>query len=344
MGDVRDQIDSMPRSGEAPRRGRGPGRIRLASALMGLLGLMAACGTPTRPAPVLDGEPLDGNYRSANRGLDRAPAWSKEPHSWSRLDEIERWLAETPHARGFWRVEGALQLAEGQLRFANQDAAPGTRPEIVAYRANAALTGFRDVLSDADANADQRRRAEMGQRASMKSARPVQASASSPEVTGLVRRSQWSAIRAKPRQMRPASTRWSWITVHHSVYSSSSDSLSASIDSVRRIQREHIQGQAYADIGYHYLIDRAGRVIEGRELRWQGAHAGGNNNVGNVGICLLGNFEVEKPTAAAIQSLDRLVYELQSKLNIPRRNVRPHKAWKETACPGQHLMPWFTRR
>ncbi|MEE2940529.1 MAG: peptidoglycan recognition family protein, partial [Planctomycetota bacterium] len=150
---------------------------------------------------------------------------------------------------------------------------------------------------------------------------------------------------ANARNLTPASGRWSWITVHLSVVASASDSLSASLDTVRRIQREHMnRSLPYGDIGYHFLIDRAGRIIEGRKLRWQGAHAGGANNRGNVGICLIGNFEVEEPTRAAINALERLVFELQSELGIPRRNVKPHLEWKETKCPGKNLMPWFARR
>ena len=69
----------------------------------------------------------------------------------------------------------------------------------------------------------------------------------------------------------------------------------------------------------------------------QGAHAGGDNNIGNLGICLIGNFEIEHPSRAAIQAMDDLIEGLLQKLQLPRNSVRPHHYWKATRCPGRHL-------
>lgn len=323
-------------------RGRAP-RRRVAACALGALVLMAGCAGPTgsrgaeplRPAPA----------GTATGG--QAPRWSMEPASWGKLDEIERWLdgSESQGASAYWRVEARLQLAEGRLAFAGPERNVNTNPDTLRYRRTAAAEAFAEILAAPEAaTPDQLSRARRGARRvgdlGTTAARP----ASGPvALTGLVPRAQWNAAPADPRNMRRSAPRWRWITVHHSVFTSDGDSLAASLDTVQRIQRVHMDNEDYADIGYHYLIDRQGRVIEGRSLRWQGAHAGGTNNVGNVGICLLGNFEVERPTAAAIRSLERLIVELQRELSIPRRNVRPHRDWKETECPGRHLMPWFAR-
>lgn len=254
---------------------------------------------------------------------------------------------------GFWVTEGRLQLAEGQLRFAEAARSGGAGGrDVVAYRRDAAIEGFEAVRTTGELTRDQRSRAMAGLRRARGILRgaegTTEAASSRPSpsipIGGLVPRSAWSASRADQGNMRPSSKTWKWITVHHSVFAPATTKLSDSLDVVRRIQREHVDGQNYADIGYHFLIDRAGRVIEGRRLKWQGAHAGNSStNRGNVGICLLGNFETEHPSPKALASLDKLVLELQTKLRIPRRNVVPHREWKETACPGEHLMPWFTR-
>lgn len=346
-------IESRDQNGRLHRTVSHPAPVsRLACLILaaGLSLMTYSCaGRPRGSAPVRNGgsngRAISGPQVAVRSG---APAWAMQPHSWGKLDAIEGWLRATPGAEPYWRAEAKLQLAEGQLRFADRRESPGTPDEIVGFRMSSALEGFEEVLADSGATRDQKSRANSGARIARKSApalpkaaAPIQAAA---KIQGLIKRSAWNAKSPNPRNMTPATRRWNWITVHHSVFSSKGNTLEAGLDTVRRIQRNHITLEKYADIGYHYLIDRAGRVIEGRSLSWQGAHAGGSNNRGNVGVCLLGNFDEEKPSKAAIASLDKLVFELQDKLRIPRKNVRPHKAWKETECPGLHLMPWFTRR
>lgn len=325
-------------------RGRAP-RRRVAACALGALVLLAGCagpsgsrrGEPVRQAPGQGATP-DG----------QAPRWSLEPTSWGKLDEIERWL-DGPESRGasaYWRVEARLQLAEGRLAFAGPERDRNTNPDTLRYRRTAAAEAFAEILAAPEAaTPDQLARARRGARSIGDLGPTAAMPASGPtNLTGLVKRSSWRASPANPGNLTPSAPRWRWITVHHSVFTPDDSSLDASLDTVQRIQRVHMDNEGYGDIGYHYLIDRQGRVIEGRSIRWQGAHAGdSSSNRGNVGICLLGNFEVEKPTAAAIRSLERLIVELQRELRIPRRNVRPHSDWKETLCPGRHLLPWFAR-
>ena len=310
----------------------------LAAALL----VLAGCGGPTRRAtPVKDpGVSVRSYPIPASAGPP--PTWSMLPTSWSKLTEIERWMADRPNRRGYWTVEAELQLAEGRLAFASELRDPNTPASYITLRRREALAGFERILSDPTATADQRARARSGaQRAGTEptGANPISVA----QVGGLIRRASWRARRPNRAELSRASSPWRWITVHHSVVRTEDTSAAETFDTVRGIQRDHMDSKGWGDIGYHFLIDPAGRVIEGRELVWQGAHAGGQNNIGNVGICLLGNFDEDQPTRAAIGSLDRLVLELQQKLGIPRFNVRPHRAWKETACPGRHLMPWFTR-
>ncbi len=99
----------------------------------------------------------------------------------------------------------------------------------------------------------------------------------------------------------------------------------------------------YGDIGYHFVIDPYGRLFEGRDLRYQGAHANGDNNVGNIGICLIGNFEKEKPTQAALDALEREIGALRQKYDIPRSRVYGHRELRATECPGDALMRWVER-
>jgi len=143
------------------------------------------------------------------------------------------------------------------------------------------------------------------------------------------------------------------ITVHHSAEPLLSTRLAATRSEVRRLQGIHQDHKNWADIGYHFLIDRAGRIVEGRSMEIQGAHAGNSSlNAGNIGICLLGNFSpqpdrgpdyatAQKPTAEQFQSLDTLLSSLRDEYSIPASAVFGHGELKQTECPGPALRVWL---
>lgn len=144
------------------------------------------------------------------------------------------------------------------------------------------------------------------------------------------------------------------ITVHHTAEPFSGTSLSSNIAEVRDVQKQHMNGEGMADIGYHFLLGHDGRIFQGRPLYAQGAHAYGDNNIGNIGICLLGNFvaqpdrglaytKVQAPTVKQMEALERLVSELRAEYSIDPSQVWGHQHLKATECPGPHLATWATR-
>ena len=70
---------------------------------------------------------------------------------------------------------------------------------------------------------------------------------------------------------------------------------SASI--VRGIQRYHVLGNGWDDIGYNFLVDKYGQIFEGRfggvDRNVVGAHAQGFNT-GSVGVALIGNYDATR--------------------------------------------------
>jgi hypothetical protein len=153
------------------------------------------------------------------------------------------------------------------------------------------------------------------------------------------------------------------VTVHHTATENDDPDPAAR---VRAIYRFHTIDQEFGDIGYHFLIDEAGRVYEGR---WSGtdgtpgfdpagnmvnaAHVGGFN-AGNVGVALLGTFTDRAPTPAARGALTRLLAEIVNPRGIDPLGtvnyVNPisgatrtvpaipgHRDWAATECPGDVL-------
>jgi len=109
---------------------------------------------------------------------------------------------------------------------------------------------------------------------------------------------------------------------------------------MRAIQSFHQNGRGWSDISYHAVIAPNGDIYQGRPFDVVGAHVK-NNNTGNIGIMIIGNFEVEKPTPEQIKSLKELIIYLKTifiQLEIPKC-IHGHKEFMMTDCPGKNLFP-----
>ena len=124
----------------------------------------------------------------------------------------------------------------------------------------------------------------------------------------------------------------------------------------------HVQSRGWCDIGYNLLVDRFGRIWEGRYggigRPVIGAHAEGFNT-GTVGVAYLGSTDHYAPVAAARAAFERVaVYAattwhfdpastvVMTSGGSPRyaagrrvtlRRVMGHRDTGETACPGAYL-------
>lgn len=275
----------------------------------------------------------------ATRG---APDWAGMPSGWQKLTEIERWLrTDADRHDPFWRPQGELLLAEGRLALAQSDSAASkidaTR---LAERLQLARSGFERVLADPAANAAQKARAERGR---SQVAELVPSPAGPALALAVVPRSSWRARPPIASRLDPVGGSWLRITVHHSdqVPGTRLDgTLADSQEALRKIQHNAIENERWGDLGYHFLIDAAGRIFEGRTLEWQGAHARGDNNVRNLGICLLGDFHHRPPSPAALAALEALLEELRAKHGLARSSVVCHRDLVNTVCPGDALASW----
>jgi hypothetical protein len=158
-----------------------------------------------------------------------------------------------------------------------------------------------------------------------------------------VRREAWGAAppRAGESVFEEAKTR---ITLHHSAIDSEPAFFGGYRRTVRGIQEFHQGERGWTDVAYHFLVDPAGEVYEARLLYTRGSHAGSSEaNAGNLGICLIGNFEDKPPPAAQLAGLCRLLVHVETKLGLGLSTLATHREVKAefglpgTACPGEHL-------
>lgn len=100
-------------------------------------------------------------------------------------------------------------------------------------------------------------------------------------------------------------------------------------------------------VGYHYFIDKAGKVTQTRDDMEEGAHCVGFNNTNydkakhpenlSIGICLAGNFDATLPTEAQKKSLASLLNQKCRKYGITADKIVPHRAHANKTCYGRKL-------
>ncbi len=142
--------------------------------------------------------------------------------------------------------------------------------------------------------------------------------------------------------------RWQCIVVHHSA---------SPKDSPESMHRYHLSQKKWPNgLGYHFVIGNGvnypdGAVFVGKRWKQQitGAHCKSGNgrffgtwrqrnyfNTHGIGICLIGNFENNRPTAKQMQSLRRLIAFLTPEAKINPARVYGHgEITRKTACPGR---------
>ena len=132
------------------------------------------------------------------------------------------------------------------------------------------------------------------------------------------------------------------LTLHHAACCSADD-LEEGKTQVYWIQDFHQNGRGWNDIGYHFLVDRAGNIYQGRPETVIGAHVGGANT-GNIGVCLLGCYH--PPEASCFQTITpesrQSIVELFSWVSdtygqSPSVLLGHRDYFGTTACPGDNI-------
>lgn len=151
----------------------------------------------------------------------------------------------------------------------------------------------------------------------------------------LVRRAEWKANPPK-EPYSPHSPYF--FTIHHT-QAHYPATFEASLDEMRFIQDFHQNGRGWNDIAYHYLIDPAGNVFEGRPVGVVGAHVK-NRNTGNVGVSILGNYHPpskDRFTDAAQGSFVTVGRWIKDSYSVKPAEFYAHREIGSTDCPGDNL-------
>ena len=193
-----------------------------------------------------------------------------------------------------------------------------------------------------------------------------------PRKPGIVSRRRWGAGDCRPR-MGASHGRVKVAFVHHTV-SANAYTRSQAKSMVLGICRYHRNVNGWSDIGYNFLVDRFGRIFEGRRggprRAVVGAHAEGFN-AQSTGVAALGTFGSQRLPGPAVDQLAQLIrwklkqhgtgtaghprltsaggstnrYRAGKRVRFKR--VSGHRDASATACPGGALyrqLPAVRRR
>ena len=164
-------------------------------------------------------------------------------------------------------------------------------------------------------------------------------------------RSQWGANESLREQGPPQYGTVKAGFIHHTVNSNNYSSKQVP-SLLRGIYAYHTQSRGWRDIGYNYLVDRFGRIWEGRyggvTRAVVGAHTLGYNEY-SFALSAIGNFDITSPPTAVTSAYAKLFAWKLSLYNIRADNPRVyvkdrylhaingHRDVGQTACPGRYL-------
>lgn len=101
---------------------------------------------------------------------------------------------------------------------------------------------------------------------------------------------------------------------------------------VQQIHAIHINN-GWNGIGYQFYIRMDGCIFQGRPIWASGIHTVGQNS-SSVGICFEGNFQTDEMPEVQFNAGVKLVAWLLDNYNLSLNDLKEHRDFNATACPG----------
>ena len=129
------------------------------------------------------------------------------------------------------------------------------------------------------------------------------------------------------------------ITIHHTAVPATDGGDPAA--RMRGMQSYH-KSIGWCDIGYHFVVSQDARIYQGRSQSGRtGAHVL-NNNTDNLGIALIGNYDVDTPPQGQLDAAAQIMEWVHQEHGVPldTNSVHGHQEWpaQGTSCPGTNLL------
>ncbi len=156
-----------------------------------------------------------------------------------------------------------------------------------------------------------------------------------PVPVGFVTRQDWGARAPRSASLVPHTiTR---LTVHHA----GSQSATTGPPRYRSWQAWHMDGKGWPDISYHFIVGVDGRVYEARDPAYETDTFTDYDTTGHFQVVMEGNFDVDRPTAAQLESLAAVLAWAAAQYGVSPSTIAGHGDHAHTACPGDHLAAYL---
>ncbi|MFI5625400.1 N-acetylmuramoyl-L-alanine amidase [Nocardioides sp. NPDC051685] len=270
---------------------------------------------------------------------DHAPDPGSAEADGARPGTMEAVVGEVDQVQTRLRLTGAQVPADLRLAVITPGEAESTRSESPEIE-----TGADDAPQPAE-GAEDVESAEEGEAATLSAA------AYTPKPSIYSRR-QWGADESVRESGPPDYNEVRGGFVHHTVNTNSytRDQVPGII---RSIYLYHVQSRGWRDIGYNFLIDKFGRIWEGRyggvDRPVVGAHTSGYNSY-SFGASAIGNFDNVAPSTELVNAFGTLfawklsLHGVRGDKGSTRMGdhtfshaIMGHRDAGSTACPGRYL-------
>ncbi len=155
-------------------------------------------------------------------------------------------------------------------------------------------------------------------------------SPASPETLAVIAREGWSFR----QQGAFRSHQIERITIHHTAAEITDNSRAPAL--IRQHEDWHMS-HGWPGLAYHFIIDRAGNVYEGRPISAIGDTFTEYDPTGHLLASFEGHFDRQSPSDAQLAGMTRLVAWAMQTYSVPAQLIGGHRDWARTTCPGSNM-------
>lgn len=131
------------------------------------------------------------------------------------------------------------------------------------------------------------------------------------------------------------------VTLHHTGDAQPLRPEDSVVKKLRALQSWGASDRNWWDVPYHFLLDLNGGIYEGRDYHYMGETNTAYDPGGHFLISVIGNYNVQEPTPAQLESIANLMAWAIKEFDLPLDRIGGHYNYADTDCPGKNLRKYL---